>query len=95
MKEKLAAIALIAILVVIFTAGTILAPLALLFRPSTTFRAMNRLCGAAWLGTDGKNTISKECGYRLLAGEDCSFCKRVCAILNYGDPNHCEKEAAK
>lgn len=99
MKELVAKIALLTILVVIFSVGTILAPLALLFRPSTTFRAMNRLCGAAWLGFDGKNTISKECGLHLAAAKaagrrPCSFCKRLCSILNLGDPSHCEKEAA-
>jgi hypothetical protein len=61
---------------------------------------MNRLCGAAWLGTDGKNTISKECGFELARAKNdgrrpCKFCARLCAILSSGDPQHCEKEAAK
>lgn len=95
MKQKLLAVLMIATLVVIFAVGTVFSPLALFFRPGPTFRAMNRLCGAAWLGFEGKNTISKECGLRLKAGEDCTFCKRLCSLLNLGDPNHCEKEAAE
>lgn len=93
--QKAKLVVLVAVLTVVFTVGTVFAPLALLFRPSRTFQAMNRLCAAAWLGFDGKNTISKECGTRLAAGEDCAFCERLCALLSLGDPEHCAKEAAE
>jgi hypothetical protein len=66
----------------------------LLFRPSKVFQAMNRLCGAAWLGFDGKNTISKTCGLKLKEDPSCQPCKRICKALALIDPEHCEKEAS-
>jgi hypothetical protein len=83
---------LVAILVPLFALGTILSPLMLLIRPSMVFQAMNRLCGAAYLGFDGRSTISKSCGLRLAENPECQPCKRICAALALLDPEHCPKE---
>lgn len=84
---------LVAILVPLFALGTILSPLMLLIRPSMVFQAMNRLCGAAYLGFDGKATISKTCGLKLQADPTCQPCKRICKALSLLDPEHCKEEA--
>jgi hypothetical protein len=85
---------LVIITLAIFAVGVALFPLMLLLRPSVTYKAMNRFCGAVYLGFDGKETISKTCGQRLAAGVNCSICKKLCPMLAELDPNHCEKEAA-
>lgn len=89
------------VLAILFSIGTFFSPFVMLltlpWRGDVVFRAMNRLCGAAYFGFEGKNTISKECGFRLLAGVDCVVCRPLCTFLNWllDDPRHCEGEAER
>jgi hypothetical protein len=52
-------------------------------------RSMDRL-NAALLGFGGQYTISAAC-----AADDCKFCKRLCKLLSFAEPDHCKKSAAK
>lgn len=49
---------------------------------------------AAFLGWDGRSTISKECGREILAGKPCTFCTFLCKTLHRVHDNHCEQEGA-
>jgi hypothetical protein len=51
--------------------------------------------GAAFLGWSGRDTISKECGRDLAAGDPCGFCNYLCRALGKVDPEHCQKEGSK
>lgn len=82
---------------VLFSLGVVLAPLALLVMPwraSKIFQAMNRLCGAAYFGFDGKQTISKTCGQTLRLNPKLEPCCTLCAALEVLENDHCAKEAA-
>ena len=45
---------------------------------------------AALLGFGGQYTVSSECGAR-----ECKFCRALCKILSWADPDHCQKSAIK
>jgi hypothetical protein len=84
----------VAILVVLFAIGTVFAPLMLVFRPGKVFQAMNRLCGAAYFGFDGKKTISATCGRRLYGYPRCRVCEWICKVLDVTlEDHHCEEES--
>ena len=87
----------VAVLVVLFALGSAFSWLACILFPrraSEIFHAQNRLCGAAWLGFDGKKTISATCGERLRENPSCQPCKAICKALHEAlEEGHCEKEA--
>jgi uncharacterized protein (DUF697 family) len=51
---------------------------------------------AAMFGYDGRSTVSKECGRKLIAGKPCTFCDVLCELLHRAlEKAHCEKEGTR
>lgn len=51
--------------------------------------------GNAIGGDNPRETISAHCGYQMLAGKPCRFCRiicKVCAVL-FRNPSHCTDAA--
>lgn len=71
----------------------ICAPLVLLMgnfkRMKNVFTALDQVNNSA-LDGDPDETISSRCGKKLLAQEDCKWCKWLCEALDWGDKGHCE-----